>query len=253
MPGKGMTMESTGVSMYGRSLGGELRAAMGRAGAYGTMYPPDYHAQLLRKYTEKGVRYPHILMVLGKPRINHHFFYPALQKRAGKLLDYGCGTGDNVRQLIRDGYRKERITAFDIEPDSIGLGFDLYLDRGALEDLFVVSEKFPFEKRKFDTVYSASVLHVIADENEFTKYLSNACSALGPGGVFFGSTLGLKEGIPAGSAGLRGPPRIMAPEELAGHLTAAGFIRPRIIRRHGVPAYVPGSEELCSLEFCTGT
>ena len=234
----------------GKTLSGELRAAMKRLAAYGITYPDGYDRTLLEKYTREGVRYPHILMITGRPRITSHFFYPRAGKRTGRLLDYGCGTGDNVRQLIRDGFPREQITAFDINRESIDLGFDLYRDREDKEHLFVIAGSFPFGPEEFDTVYSASVIHVIADDAEFRNYLVNAHTALRPGGVLFGSTLGLAEGA-VRAPGTRGPPRILTKEQLAGFLTGTGFGSPHIVRRDGVPGYVPGSEQLCVLEFCT--
>ncbi len=243
------SMERSLMFMPGKDLPEELRAAMERVMAYGVTYPEGYHQVLIRKYAEEGVRYPHILMILGKPRIHRHFFYQHARKRAGRLLDYGCGTGDNVRQLIRDGFPRDRITAFDINRESIDLGFDLYRDGEEMEDLFVVSDTFPFGPEEYDTVYSASVIHVIADEQEFLRYLANAYSALRPGGVLFGSTLGLAEG--AVRSEKRGPPRIMTRDQLAGYLTGTGFASPEIVRRYGVPGYIPHSEDVCVLEFCT--
>ena len=234
----------------GKTLAGELGAAIRRVRARGVTYPAGYHRMLALKYSKEGVRYPHILTILGKPRINHHFFYANALARGGRLLDYGCGTGDNVRQLIRDGFPREQITAFDINRESIGLGFDLYRDREEMQDLFVVSGTFPFGPEEFDTVYSASVLHVIAGEKDFLDYCANACSVLRAGGVLFGSTLGLTEGA-VRSPGTRGPPRIMTRDQLAGSLTGTGFGSPEIIRRDGVPGYVPESENLCIFEFCT--
>ena len=234
----------------GKTLAGELGAAMERVRAYGVTYPEGYHRTLTGKYEKKGVRYPHILMILGEPRINHHFFYSRALSRNGRMLDYGCGTADNVRQLIRDGFPGNRITAFDINRESIDLGFDLYRDQDELLDLFVVSGAFPFSPEEFDTIYSASVIHVIAGEEDFKKYLANAYSALRPGGVLFGSTLGMAEGA-VRSPGTRGPPRILTLEALAGELAAAGFGIPEIVRRFGVPACIPHSEDVCILEFCT--
>ncbi len=217
---------------------------------YGITYPGGYYRILIEKYSEEGVRYPHILMILGEPRIHRHFFYPHTLSRSGRLLDYGCGTGDNVRQLIRDGFPRVHITAFDINWESISLGLDLYRDGEEMEDLFVVSETFPFGPEEFDTIYSASVIHVIADEPEFLHYLANAYSALRPGGILFGSSLGLLDGaiIPPST---RGPPRIMTREQLAGYLTGTGFTRPDIVEWHSVPDYVPHHENMCVLEFCT--
>ena len=168
------------------------------------------------------------------------------------LLDYGCGTGDNVRQLIRDGFPRDRITAFDVDRASIDLGFDLYRDREEISDLFVASGKFPFGPAEFGTVYSASVFHVIADDQEFGAYLAHAWSALEPGGILFGSTLGLVEGAPRSSGG-RGPPRLMTGGELNHQLTSAGFTRPEMVRRDHVPHHIAGrSDGMCFFEFCTG-
>jgi SAM-dependent methyltransferase len=244
------TLRDAAGFLPGKSLTEELSAAMERVKAYGVTYPEGYHRILTGKYAQKGVRYPHILMILGKPRIHRHFWYPPVLRRAGRLLDYGCGTGDNVRQLIRDGFPREQITAFDINRESIDLGFDLYRDREDTEDLFVVAGSFPFGPEEFDTIYSASVIHVIADDEEFRNYLENAHATLRPGGVLFGSMLGLAEGA-VRAPGTRGPPRILTTEQLAGFLTGTGFGSPQIVRRDGVPGYVPGSEQVCVLEFCT--
>ncbi len=242
-------MKSTTGFFPGKTLGGELRAAMKRIKTYGVTYPPGYYRMLAGKYSKEGVRYPHILMIIGNPRINHHSFYPGASAGCGRILDYGCGTGDNVRQLIRDGVPRGLITAFDINRESIDLGFDLYRDRDEISDLFVVSDTFPFGPEEFDFVYSASVIHVIADERECRTYLANAYSALRPGGVFFGSTLGLVPGA-ARPPGTRGPPRLLTMEQLDAYLAGVGFIGIEIVRRYGVPAYIPLSEDLCVLEFC---
>jgi len=234
----------------GKTLQEELSIAMKRIEAYGVVHPDGYYQTLLEKYTRDGVRYPHILIILGQPRINNHFFYPHALKGSGKLLDYGCGTGDNVRQLIRDGFPRDRITAFDINRASINLGFDLYLDQQKICDLFSVSETFPFGPGEFDIMYSSSVFHVIADDEEFRNYLANAWSSLKLDGILFGSTLGLVEGA-VRSPEERGPPRIMSREQLIGSLTGAGFTAPVIVQRHHVPHYIADSDNKCVFEFCT--
>ena len=89
------------------------------------------------------------------PASIHTLCYRRVLSNAGRLLDYGCGTGDNVRQLIRDGYPREHITASDINRASIDLGFDLYRDNADIDDIFTASETFPFGVAAFDLVYSA--------------------------------------------------------------------------------------------------
>jgi SAM-dependent methyltransferase len=235
----------------GKTLPEELSIAMKRIEAYGVVYPEGYYQMVLEKYTKEDIHYPHILMILGQPRINNHFFYSHALKGTGRLLDYGCGTGDNVRKLIRDGFPRERIIAFDVNWASINLGFDLYCDREEIFDLFIVSGTFPFGPGEFDLVYSASVFHVIADEEEFRHYLANAWSTLKPGGILFGSTLGLVEGAVM-SPDERGPPRVMPKEQLASHLSKAGFTQTEIVQRYHVPHHVADkSDNMCVFEFRT--
>ena len=74
---------------------------MKRLAAYGVTYHEGYDRTLWEKYAKEGVRYPHILMITGRPRITSHFFYLRAKKRTVRLIDNVCGTGDNIRQLIR--------------------------------------------------------------------------------------------------------------------------------------------------------
>ncbi|MGA2162745.1 MAG: class I SAM-dependent methyltransferase [Methanoregula sp.] len=221
---------------------------MHRVGALGVTYPDNYCDTLIAKYEKDGVPYPHILSILGEPRIRGHFFYAQALRRTGPFLDYGCGTGDNIRQLLRDGFPREQITGFDLTWESLNLGFDLYRDWDAIQDLFVVNGTFPFGKGMFDTIYSGSVIHVISEGAELEKYLKNAGNALRPGGVFFGSTLGIKDGESCEPDEL-GPPRVMPLEEICRYLEAAGFTRPVLVARPH-EAHRPGDTK-CVFELYT--
>ena len=232
----------------GRTLPDEIRKAMDRVERYGVVFPPGYCETLVQKYEREKILYPHILMILGEPRINTHFGYPRILERGGRFLDYGCGTGDNIRQLIRDGYRRENIRAFDINRASIDLGFDLYRDRAEIADRFVVSEDYPYGEAEFDTVYSASVFHVIPGDVELREYLNNTYTTLGTGGVFFGSTLGVEDGTSI-SPGRWGPPRVLTKTQLEKYLTGAGFSSPTLVRREHTHHQVNEQEQLCYFEF----
>lgn len=206
---------------HGRTLPEELASAMQRVGDLGICYPEGYYNTLVEKYTHETLPYPYIVKHIGDARIRRHFLYRELFEKPGDLLDYGCGTGDSIRQLIRDGYPADRITGFDVNDASIRLGYDLYFDRHDMESRILVADSFPDLGDRFDIVYSGSVIHVIRDEQEFLAYLTNAYKTLKSGGIFFGSTLGLDD--TATGREEHGPPRMMRRGDLADSLEKAGF------------------------------
>ncbi len=221
----------------GTTLEGELSAAMNRIEKEGVTYPHGYYDMLVEKYRREPLLYPFTLILIGNRWIQNHFFYPTLVNHSGRFLDYGCGAGDGVRQLIRDGYPREQITAFDISWSGIHLGFDLYRDREEMSGIFVVSGTFPFGRAEVDTVYSNFVLHCIAEDEEYACYLENAYSALRPGGIFFGSTIGMVEegGKFTVDNGLQ---RLTTREQLMDDLTAAGFINHAIVQHPVIPGFL---------------
>jgi len=174
----------------GVTLESELHRVMDFLASTGVDYPPGYCEMLIRKYKKHHVQYPRILMRMGEPRIRKHGRYPEIQEKKGSLLDYGCGTGDDIRALVHDGYPREKVVGYDVNWSSINMGFDLYLDRDTWMDRFVVSKKFPFPPSTFDVVYSGSVLHVLGTKRAVKIYVYNTYSVLKPTGTFFGSTLG---------------------------------------------------------------
>ena len=212
-----------------KTLETELSLAMRRIKNSGIIYPEGYYDRLVEKYSREKILYPFTLILAGNYRIHHHFFYPRLLKRTGRFLDYGCGTGDGVRRLIRDGFPQEKVSAFDVNWSGISLGFDLYLDREEMSEVFCVSESFPFGESEFDTVYSNFVIHCIGDDEDLRSYLGNAYRALRPGGVFFGSTIGMAESggfIPSDTA----IQRLSTRQQLTDALTGAGFAPPAIVQ-----------------------
>ncbi len=205
----------------GISFVSELMTAMKRIEQLGITYPEMYYESLKEKYETSPPPYPYIIKHAGDPRIKTHFQYMTVLRDTGALLDYGCGTGDAVRQLIRDGYPRENITAFDVNDASIRLGWDLYLDRDELSGLFHVHPRLPYDESEFHTVYSGSVIHVLREDAEFEEYLGNAHRVLVPGGLLFGSTLGLSDDAP--ERGMGGPPRMMPGRLLMDSFRHAGF------------------------------
>jgi ubiquinone/menaquinone biosynthesis C-methylase UbiE len=194
---------------------------MERVEAMGVYYPAGHKDLVAGMYSLDNVPYPYIIRQIGEARIRKHFLYMDLFRSMGYLLDYGCGTGDAIRQLIRDGYMAGKITGFDVNDASLRIGYDLYLDREQIAPLVTVAPSFPCPPERFDRVYSGSVIHVLGSEQDFSEYLEKAYRTLKPGGTFFGSTLGLEDS--AMQRPKQGPPRLMRKIELLEAMDRAGF------------------------------
>ena len=173
----------------------EFHRVLGILAATGVNYPPGYEEEVISKYKQAGVRYPRILQRMGDPNIRKHAHYQEILQMQNNLLDYGCGTADDIRALVADGYPAEKIVGYDVNWDCINLGFDLYLDRETLGIQFVVDSGFPFQLSSFDIIYSGSVLHVLITKRAIRQYISNVFATLNAGGIFFGSTLGFGKDI----------------------------------------------------------
>jgi len=200
----------------GTNLRIELLKAMDRLEHFGVTYPSGYLEELAVKHSSR-VNYPRILMRIGEPRIRQHPYYNAILEKGCDLLDCGCGTGDDIRALIKDGYPRDKIKGFDIDWNGIDIGYDLYRDRGSLQDVFVVSTRFPFANKTFDAVYSGNVLHTMRDRKKMSDYLTNVHKVLRDGGVSFGSTLGTEGQVPSARR------KLLTECELRHLLEGAGF------------------------------
>ncbi|MDP2750954.1 MAG: class I SAM-dependent methyltransferase [Nanoarchaeota archaeon] len=203
----------------GTDLKTELRNAMGRLEKLGVVYPEGHYETLLSKYQESGVEYPRILMRIGKPNIRNFKEYSKILKMNQPFLDYGCGTCEDMRALISDGYDKSKVTGYDTNWNSINLGFDLFLDKKNLEKRLVVGDKFPFKKEQFGIIYSGSVIHTIPTKEGVLGYLNNAYFTLKKGCFIFGSTLGKTDD----SEDMKRQVKPLKKEELSSLLSEAKF------------------------------
>lgn len=79
-----------------------------------------------------------------------------LQKEA-KLLDFGCGPGDNSLRFSRVGFQ---VTGFDISENNIKSCQNLF-EKNSTTGTFVVSvaEKLPFADETFEVVAGIDILH----------------------------------------------------------------------------------------------
>jgi len=94
----------------------------------------------------------------------------------GKVLDYGCGVGTDVRKLLEQG-----IDAYCYEPYAHVPRLWKYLEELARKGrLYVSTEELP--DNSFDTILLNYVLNVIPDPAEREKVLRDVYRLLKPGG-----------------------------------------------------------------------
>lgn len=114
-------------------------------------------------------------------------FYQSFRKTPPKVLDTGCGFGDDVRQFLRDGFQAMGI---DYNPYCFKAGFDYYKDEHFVRDNFKTANvlDIPAEDQSYDYVYSSSIIHSLKSKEEIVTYLSEVFRVLRNGGVIFGRT-----------------------------------------------------------------
>ncbi|KAI1807093.1 hypothetical protein F4811DRAFT_560093 [Daldinia bambusicola] len=92
-------------------------------------------------------------------------------------LDIGCCFGQDLRQLVLDGVRSERLEGLDIEKRLLDLGYELFLDRGTLKANFVISDILrgkgkewkDLMERGFDVIHCSAVFHLFTLDKEIAE------------------------------------------------------------------------------------
>lgn len=120
------------------------------------------------------------VFVYGRHRVEP-FFRRQLDRLApqAKVLDAGCGTGEQLSQLLEEGR-----DAVGLEPASGMLEYARARCPGRVELGSVL--ELPFEDNSFDLVYALEVLRYL-DSADNDRALGEIQRVLKPGGVFFGT------------------------------------------------------------------
>ncbi|KIW00033.1 uncharacterized protein PV09_08385 [Verruconis gallopava] len=119
-------------------------------------------------------------------------------KSGDKLLDLGCGFGQNIRKLVYDGAPSENITGADISQAMVDCGFEYFRDRDRLKTKFFIGDVFDEDAPAykdvaghFDLVY-ASMFYHLWDWDGQVKAFIQTIKLLKPvpGSMIFGFQLG---------------------------------------------------------------
>jgi ubiquinone/menaquinone biosynthesis C-methylase UbiE len=104
--------------------------------------------------------------------------------RPGKVLDAGCGTGENALMLARSGCT---VTGIDIVESAIAIARSK-AEKRKTEACFIVGNALDmdqyFREATFDTVIDSGLFHAMSDE-ERPLYARQICWPLKPGGGYF--------------------------------------------------------------------
>ncbi len=101
---------------------------------------------------------------------------------SGRVLDAGCGTGENALYLARIGFE---VWGIDASPTAIKKAKEKAKKRGITVNFLVFDAlKLQLLKAKFDTIMDCGLFHVFSDK-ERPIYATSLSSALNPGGKYF--------------------------------------------------------------------
>jgi SAM-dependent methyltransferase len=99
----------------------------------------------------------------------------------GKVIDIGCGLGDNARWVASFDH-VESVTAMDLSEDAISQASSRGDSNGKVK--FQVGDLFEVEglRDTFDTLLDSAVFHCIGNDDVQRKYLEVVSSWIKPGG-----------------------------------------------------------------------
>ena len=108
-------------------------------------------------------------------------FFEFLEKNSinSEILDYGCGVGHFLKNVIR--FNPKKITGIDISEVSIQKAKDAIKNLKSQAELMVDNcEKTKFKSESFDIVYGSGILHHL----DMTACINEIHRILKPGGKF---------------------------------------------------------------------
>lgn len=105
------------------------------------------------------------------------------KNKAYKVLDVGCGAGEHLLSLAKEGFK---VWGFDLSSEAIRIAKKTFVQFKLKADLKVASmhKRFPYKDNSFDAVYSLRTLnHGKREDIEAT--VKEMCRVSKPGGLIF--------------------------------------------------------------------
>jgi len=128
--------------------------------------------------------------------IRFHNMYMKENLPKGRVLDYGCGSGNNSIFFIQKGYEVWGVDVAKNTPNLIKRNFQLHhIDTNLLKNFSIISPdstSLPFEDGFFDFIISNQVLYYLPSEEHIKAVCKELSRCLRPGGVTFFTMLGPK-------------------------------------------------------------
>jgi ubiquinone/menaquinone biosynthesis C-methylase UbiE len=109
--------------------------------------------------------------------LNRHL--KALARTGNRLVDLGCGTGDDVRVLAREGFWT---VGLDFSWSALTFARDMY-SRGQYVQADLRARRLPFRDAAFDAVIARCSLHYFTSA-ETERIVAEVARILVPGGAF---------------------------------------------------------------------
>lgn len=114
--------------------------------------------------------------------IRWHNMHLKKEKPAGTLLDYGCGSGNNMKFFLEQGYD---VHGTDITESAVPLCVANGIDENKITITPPNDDPLPFDDQSFDIIISNQVLYYIGGPVEIRNRCEDLNRILRPGGFVF--------------------------------------------------------------------